>query len=195
MVHKPRHVTNTLRHSVFQTFGGFTSGIGIHYAPSPLTDPSHQALAPNLIIGQRMLPAVLIRAADARAYNLHDLLPANTLWKMLLFVGDVSREDGRRTVQGLAEAMGGEGGFLRRFGEGRFDIVTICKTKTDAIDYTSIPTLLRPHWSSYVPSPLSPSPLHSHPPSNPAYSQTTSTSPRAKAAPPTRPLGLTPRGA
>jgi hypothetical protein len=38
--------------SVFQTFGAFTSGIGIHYAPSTIVDTAHQSLASKLIIGQ-----------------------------------------------------------------------------------------------------------------------------------------------
>ena len=37
----------------FQTFGAFTSGIGIHYAPSPVVATQHQAHARALVVAKR----------------------------------------------------------------------------------------------------------------------------------------------
>ena len=74
-------------HRAFQTFGAFTSGIGVHYEPSALVDTSYQELAPKLTIGERLIPQVVVRAADARPFELQDLLPADTRFKLLVFAG------------------------------------------------------------------------------------------------------------
>ena len=81
----PCHVLTVFR--AFNAYGGFTSGIGVHYAPSAITNTTHQSHAANLIIGQRMLPHVFVRAADARPFEIQDLLPADTHFKLLVFAG------------------------------------------------------------------------------------------------------------
>ena len=76
---KPRAARSHARVArAFLTFGAFTSGIGVHYAPSSIINDVNQSLASKLIIGQRILPHVFIRCADARPYELQDLLPADT---------------------------------------------------------------------------------------------------------------------
>ncbi|KAH9963079.1 FAD binding domain-containing protein, partial [Lactifluus volemus] len=62
----------------FQAYGNFSSGVSVHYALSTITDPTHQTAATNLIIGQRLLPHVLIRAADAREDHHHGLTAARS---------------------------------------------------------------------------------------------------------------------
>ncbi|KAI5996972.1 FAD binding domain-containing protein, partial [Pisolithus albus] len=65
-----------ISHEVFfkayKTASGFTSGIGIHYGPSIIVNAKHQCCAENLVVGQRMIPQVFVRAADARTYSSHD---------------------------------------------------------------------------------------------------------------------------
>ena len=70
----------------FNAYGGFTSGIGVHYGSSVITNTEYQQLASSLIIGERMLPHVFIRAADARPFNIQDMLPADTRFKLLVFI-------------------------------------------------------------------------------------------------------------
>ncbi|KAJ6553668.1 FAD binding domain-containing protein [Mycena sp. CBHHK59/15] len=92
---KPRSQTNEngVSHEefleVFQTFGGFTSGIGIRYGESAIVHARHQACAKHLLIGQRMPPQMLICAADSRPVELQDLLPSDTLFKLLDFTGNI----------------------------------------------------------------------------------------------------------
>ena len=96
-----------------------------------------------------MLPHIFIRAADARPYELHDLLPANTKWKLLVFTGDIGPESPNQIqkVTQLAEKLGGTDGLLSRYADGAFDTLTICATEKGQINYTDVPKVLRPHWS------------------------------------------------
>ncbi|KDQ61462.1 hypothetical protein JAAARDRAFT_54828 [Jaapia argillacea MUCL 33604] len=140
----------------FQTFGGFTSGIGIHYAESSIVNVSHQDLAKNLIIGQRMIPHIFLRAADTRPFELQDLLPADTRFKVLIFTGDVHDSAQRKKVEALAEELSQPDNFLvKHTPKGAapyavFDILSICSTTKVDIEYTDIPKILRPHWSKVL---------------------------------------------
>ena len=142
----------------FQTFGGFTSGIGIHYAPSTITDVTYQSLAPGLLIGQRIIPQILIRAADSRPYELQDLCPADTKFKILLFLGDIADPPQVERAQKLADALGRPESFLSKYGRQKpgvagwkvFDILTICATRKEMVKYLDVPAFLRPHWTKSV---------------------------------------------
>jgi phenol 2-monooxygenase (NADPH) len=143
---------------VFQTFGGFTSGIGIHYAPSSIVvlpkaenrneergGPSvvakvvgkggagggdvHRA-AKQLVVGQRMPPSVIVRAADYKPMELQDLLKSDTRFKIIVFCGDAGETEQKLRLEALAEKVGGKDGFLRKYTQGEdvgkvFDIFSI----------------------------------------------------------------------
>lgn len=135
----------------FQTFGGFTSGIGVQYTPSAIVDPKHQKCANNLIIGQRMHPQVFVRAADMRPIEIQDLLPADVRFKVLFFVGNLT-ETRITELNSFAEELSKPSCFLRKYSvDGNistvFDIITITAGKKDDINYLLVPALLRPHWS------------------------------------------------
>jgi len=142
----------------FQTFGGFTSGIGIHYAPSAITDVIYQSLAPGLPIGQRIIPQTLVRAADSRPYELQDLCPADTKFKILIFIGDIAEPAQAERAQKLADAFGKPESFLSNYGRAKsgvagwksFELLTICATRKEVVNYSDVPTLLRPHWTKSV---------------------------------------------
>ncbi|KAH7919888.1 hypothetical protein BV22DRAFT_840363 [Leucogyrophana mollusca] len=138
----------------FQTFGGFTSGIGVHYTPSAVVNVTHQPCAPNLIIGQRMLPQIFVRAADARPYEIQDLLPADTRFKLLLFVG-LTTESQLAKISALAEELEKQDSFLQKYArDGNvssvFDILTITAGKKDDVNFLDLPALFRPHWSKVL---------------------------------------------
>ncbi|OSD04732.1 hypothetical protein PYCCODRAFT_1386005 [Trametes coccinea BRFM310] len=138
----------------FQTFGLFTSGIGVHYEPSAITHNQHQSCASTLIVGERMVPHVFVRAADARPYDIQDLLPSDTRFKILVFVGDVANTTQAERVLRLAEEMGGQESFYRKFGHGNpskvFDILSIASAKKQDVNYTDLPPLFRQHWSKVL---------------------------------------------
>ncbi|KZP17569.1 hypothetical protein FIBSPDRAFT_746817 [Athelia psychrophila] len=133
----------------FKTFGAFTSGIGIHYADSAIVDSTHQAAAQHITVGQRMPPQMLLRAADARPYELQDLLPADARFKILVFAGDTTQPAQRARVERLAGELHG---VLALFGaggavEGTFDVLAISSGKKEDVGYADVPALLRSHWS------------------------------------------------
>ncbi|GBE86738.1 Phenol hydroxylase [Sparassis crispa] len=138
----------------FQTFGLFTSGIGVHYGASAIVNTTHQSYATKLIIGQRMLPHVFVCAADARPFELQDLLPSDTRFKILVFAGNTADEQQLARVNALAEEMGAPEGFFRRFGRGApdnvFDILSISSAKKQEVNFTDLPELFRPHWSKVL---------------------------------------------
>lgn len=138
----------------FQTFGGFTSGIGVHYSPSAIVDIKHQQCAESLVIGQRMIPQVFVRAADTRPVEIQDLLPSNARFKILFFVGDLS---GTKITELslLAEELGKPSSVLLKYSAGGkistvFDVITIATGKKDDINFLLVPAFFRPHWTKYV---------------------------------------------
>ena len=74
----------------FQTFGGFTSGIAIQYGPSSVIAQSleNQMLAEGLPIGKSLPSQIVVRHADARPFHLHDQMPTDLRFRVLVFAGD-----------------------------------------------------------------------------------------------------------
>lgn len=108
-----------------------------------------------------MPPQILLRAADSRPYELHDLLPSDARFKVLVFTGNISRPTQLSKVEALAQEMGGANGFLRRFGRARsrvgdtafsaaFDVISISSARKTDVRYTVLPMLFRSHWSKCV---------------------------------------------
>lgn len=135
------------RHRAFQIFGDFTSGIGIHYAQSAIVNAKHQHLAPGLVIGQRTPPQILLRAADARPYELQDLLPADGRFKILIFSGDY-KSTPLANLRQLADNLSHKDCFLAGKNSSKmFDVLTILSGGKEEVDYTDVPENLRSHWS------------------------------------------------
>ncbi|KAG6876188.1 hypothetical protein C0992_000550 [Termitomyces sp. T32_za158] len=134
----------------FRKFSGFTSGIDICYQKSAIVHIDHQAAARGLVIGKRVPAQRVTRVADGRQYELQDLLPSDTRFKVLVFTGDISDADQRANVEKLVADMGAENGFLKRYSPNStaFDIISIA-SNNDNILYTDVPELLRSHWSKF----------------------------------------------
>jgi len=136
---------------IFQTFGGFTSGIGICYTDSLITDTQHQSYAKNLVIGQRVLPQVILRAADCRPFEIQDLLPSDARFKIILFIGDTSDSRQLGIINDLANELDGVLGKLAPSGRifTMFDILAVCSDTKISIrlGYKKLPLLIRSHWS------------------------------------------------
>ena len=126
--------------SAFQTFSGFSSGVGVRYEPSLIVHAQHQSCASKLIVGERMIPHVFVQAADVRPVNIHDVLPSDTRFKVLVFAGNIARTEFKAKLDALAEQLDAPGAFLRRFGQGDyrevFDILCVCAASKEDVDYT-----------------------------------------------------------
>ncbi|KAH9851893.1 FAD binding domain-containing protein [Lenzites betulinus] len=138
-------------HDMFRKNGQFTSGIGIRYESSTIVQSQYQSCATNLIVGERMMPHVFIRASNAGAVNLHDVLPADTRFKILVFVGNIQDETVAKDIQRLGEELDSPKSFLHRYGHGGsdkvFDVLCISASSKQFVDWSDFPKVLRPHWS------------------------------------------------
>ncbi|KAF8628709.1 hypothetical protein AX17_005932 [Amanita inopinata Kibby_2008] len=142
----------------FQVSSRFISGIGVHYADSAIVHSRHQQHARDLIIGERVPPQILLRAADGKPTELQDLLPSDTRFKVLFFVGDTSIPEQLQRVHTVAgELVGscdtGIDGILPRYvPEGRdlssaMDVLTISSSTKKTFKSDVLPKVLRTHWS------------------------------------------------
>ncbi|KAJ3745717.1 FAD binding domain-containing protein [Lentinula detonsa] len=142
----------------FQTFGGFTSGLGVRYDESLIINPKHQHLAQKVLIGQRLPPRPLLRAADCRPTNLHDLLVSDNRFKLLVFTGDTHEPSQFTKVHEFAQElmhMASPGSFFAGFSSleamrAVFDIVSISSEKKETIVYNALPRILWSHWSKVL---------------------------------------------
>ncbi|PPQ64352.1 hypothetical protein CVT24_008421 [Panaeolus cyanescens] len=136
----------------FQTFGGFTSGIGIRYLESVITNTTHQSLASNLTIGQRILPQVFLRAADGRPYEIQDLLPADGRFKLLVFSGDTTQGGPLQNLMAFSTAL--KPVLSSLVSEEKifdvFDILVISSATKTTVNHNRIPLFLRSHWSKVL---------------------------------------------
>lgn len=142
------NISLTFPSRMFQTFGGFTSGIGIHYADSIITQSSSQRNTKHLIVGQRLLPQLFMRAADSRPVEIQDMCPSDGRFKVLIFTGDSSQAATIQRVQAAAQKIES---LLSKLSEENifraFDIISISTATKAVVRYNELPLLLRSHWS------------------------------------------------
>ncbi|KAJ2929684.1 hypothetical protein H1R20_g7422, partial [Candolleomyces eurysporus] len=141
-----------LRH--FQTFGGFSSNVGIHYEASAITNTEYQDVAQHLPIGQRMIPQVFIRAADGRPIEIQDMLPADTRLSLLVFTGDIDFAK-KEKLQELCDEFERVITTISRSNTPSsevFRVISIAGPTLRKVEgaYLELPALLRSHWSSVL---------------------------------------------
>ena len=129
------------------------SGIGVRYADSAIVDSKHQSHAQHLVVGERVLPQMVVCAADGGPYELQDLLPSDTRFKVLVFAGDTMCAEQLNRVNVLADELLGEGGILARYAPrdlglpSVFDVLTLSTTSLKTMRAGNLPKSLRSHWS------------------------------------------------
>ncbi|KAI0030389.1 hypothetical protein K488DRAFT_87804 [Vararia minispora EC-137] len=67
----------------------FITGVGIVYHSSLTPEIQSSALASRLTPGERLPPAVILRLADWRPWNIHDILVSDCTFKLMLFPGEI----------------------------------------------------------------------------------------------------------
>lgn len=135
--------------SLFQDFGDFNTGIGIHYADSVIVHTVQQSQASNLIIGKRVVPQIFLRLADGRPFEIQDLLPADARFKILIFTCDSTNSEQQVKLNELATQLEG---VLKIFSPGgeifkAFEVLSFSTAKKEIARYTDLPKLFRSHWS------------------------------------------------
>ena len=88
-----------------------------------------------------MLPHVFVRAASSQPIEIHDMLPADTRFKILVFAGNVADEADRAKIEALGEELNKPESFLRQYGRNDggkwqvFDLVCFSSAKKDAVGF------------------------------------------------------------
>ena len=157
MLYSDARIVNRL----FVISRGFISGVGICYGPSQIVNAQYQYVAARLRIGERLAPHTFVRAADGRPFDIQDLCPADTRFRILVFGGDLTIEADRTRLQAAGAEMDKPGSFLKRFGRGGarggdwrvFEVLCFSSAKADVVDHvgTYIHPVQRWRKSSYSP--------------------------------------------
>ncbi|CAE6375702.1 unnamed protein product [Rhizoctonia solani] len=139
------HLLDMLR--LLKAFAGFIardSGTGIRYSATMKQGVAFQSLAPRIIIGQRVPPQVILRMADSRPFEIHDVLPSDSRFKLLIFGGDMSHN--RQAIIELGRSL-----TCHEFGIGKmhdlFGVVYIAKLGKNCATMLDVPASLVWHWS------------------------------------------------
>ncbi|CAE6475647.1 unnamed protein product [Rhizoctonia solani] len=88
---------------LLKTFAGFIAGTGISYSATLQQTLDFQSLAPAITIGQRVPPQIILRMADSRPFEIHDILPSDARFKLVVFGGDISRN--RQAIVQLGQLL------------------------------------------------------------------------------------------
>jgi len=135
----------------------FTCGLTIQYEPGALTGaPAHQHQAKGFDIGKRFHSAPVVRLADAKPMHLGHCIEADARFRLFVFApaGDAGGPGG--AVALLCDWLEHDPAspLLRHTGRGE-DVDAVIDTRAvfqqgfRALDFSAMPTLLRPHVGRY----------------------------------------------
>ncbi len=142
----------------------FTCGLTIQYAPSKLScvltgEPKYQHLAPGFEIGKRFHSAPVVRLADARPMHLGHCIDADARFRLFIFApsaADSHIVGGGGVVASLCEWLEQDTTSpLRRHTaqtedvDAVIDVRAVFQSDFRSLEYSSMPTLLRPHVGVY----------------------------------------------
>ncbi|CAE6476077.1 unnamed protein product [Rhizoctonia solani] len=88
---------------LLKTFAGFIAGTGISYSATLKQGLEYQSLAPGIAVGQRVPPQIILRMADSRPFEIQDMLPSDSRYKLMVFGGDISRN--RQAIVQLGRSL------------------------------------------------------------------------------------------
>lgn len=100
-------VTHEEFRSALQMFSGFTSGLAVMYEPSLITAQAseNQALAEGLPIGKSLMSLIVIRHVDARPFHIHDQMPTDLRFRVLIFAGNCLLSTQLAKIEETAKAL------------------------------------------------------------------------------------------
>lgn len=93
-----------------QQYAGFMSGVQVTYRPSVLvSDPKEcgvgTSLANHITLGMRLPSYQVTRQADAVSVSLADTLASDGSWRLMVFPGDLQRQETMKRLEDFAEAF------------------------------------------------------------------------------------------
>ncbi len=111
---------------------------------------SKQELATEVLVGKRMPSFKVLNQADARPWHLQELLPSNGRWRVLVFPGDVRKQDVKQRLQSLGEKLGGDQSFLKKYTpkgvsyDGVIELLAVHSAPRREITVFDFPEVFRP---------------------------------------------------
>lgn len=125
-------------------FSGLMSGLGIQYSPSMITSVITDEPAPTTLeVGKRIPPQYILRAADSNLADVHDLLPADGRFKILVFPGKLVTGDDARELVNLASKLEN---VLKKYPSDVFSTGVVLAAIDQSFNYMDVPLSLRPDW-------------------------------------------------
>ncbi|CAF2157121.1 unnamed protein product [Rotaria magnacalcarata] len=140
-------VTHEEFRSVLQMFNGFTSGLAVMYEPSLITGrvSENQSLAEGLPIGKSLMSQVVVRHVDARPFHMHDQMPTDLRFRVLIFAGDcllpaqlAKIEEAAKALQALAKRYTPPSGNY----DDVIDFITVSSNPHAEYEKESLPSFL-----------------------------------------------------
>ncbi|KAM3539273.1 hypothetical protein ARSEF1564_007806 [Beauveria bassiana] len=110
---------------------------------------SKEELAPGLTVGMRIPSFKVLSQADARPWHLHELLPSNGRWRVLVFPGNVQSPAQAAQLNAVATDFDAAHSFISRFTpadgpvDAVFDIFAVHKAKRTAVTIFDFPCIFR----------------------------------------------------
>lgn len=101
----------------FVKAGVFTAGMAANYQNSAISAPSisKQELASQVIVGQRLPSAQVVRMSDSKVFPLLKLLQSDGRWRIIVFAGDVNDDSTLSRLNTLGESLAASQSPLARF--------------------------------------------------------------------------------
>ncbi len=144
----------------FVQHGRYTAGTATRYHPALLTGaPTHQHLAPGLVIGTRFHSAPVVRLGDGKTMQLGETLAADGRWRLIAFAGqgDAASPTSPTSVirQLCHELTKSPQSPLKRYTpagadiDAVFDVRAVFQQSHHQLAITSLPELLFPRKGRY----------------------------------------------
>ncbi|KAM0253642.1 hypothetical protein ACHAQJ_007154 [Trichoderma viride] len=159
--------------AAFEKGNMFASGIAVNYGASTIvakagssaeqgdgtdvsaTDAkyqvvSDQSLCTNVTVGMRIPSHKILSQADARPWHLHELLPSNGRWRVVVFAGNVNDDSQRVKLWKLSEEFGARNSFLNVYTRAgakhvdMFETLLIHNAPRTSVSIFDFPEIFRP---------------------------------------------------
>lgn len=139
----------------FEKGNMFASGIAVDYQDSPIVAKTARGVKPklatNIQLGMRLANQQVLNQADARPWQVQELLKSNGRWRVLLFAGDLEEKAASERLQTLAQKLDAPDSFLKRFtpAGGSYDsvieLLTIHSGRRAEVEFHDIPAVFHPY--------------------------------------------------
>lgn len=112
---------------------------------------SDQSLCSGITVGMRIPSHKVLSQADARPWHLHEVLPSNGRWRVIVFAGNTNDDRQRDKLWKVSEAFSAPNSFLNlytpkgaRYDE-VFEVLLVHKAPRQSVTVLDFPEVFRPY--------------------------------------------------